>query len=114
MAEKKVGALPVIDDNQLVGMISERDYTRKVALANLSSQSTKVEEIMTRKVISVSPSNTIDECMQIMSDKHIRHLPVLENQTTIGMLSIMDVVKSILSENEVLIEQLEQYITESA
>lgn len=114
MADKKVGALPVIDGNHLVGIISERDYTRKVAVNKLSSHSTNVSEIMTTNVMTVNPSNTIEECMQIMSDKHIRHLPVTENGEMIGVLSIMDVVRNILSEKESLIEQLEHYITESA
>lgn len=114
MADKKVGALPVIDDNRLVGVVSERDYTRKVAINQLNSHSANVAEIMTRNVITVNPSNTIDECMQIMSDKHIRHLPVTENGEIVGVLSIMDVVRNILAEKESLIEQLEHYITESA
>ena len=110
MNEKKVGALPVLENDKLVGILSERDYTRKVILNNRSSSATMVSEIMTTEVKTVNPSQTVDECMVIMSDHHIRHLPVVEN----GTLSIMDVVKNIISEKEFIIEQLEHYITDTA
>lgn len=114
MEEKKVGALPVIKDNKLVGILSERDYTRKVILNNLSSRDTPVSQIMTENVKTVTPSQTIDECMVIMSDNHIRHLPVVDNGTPVGFLSVMDVVKNIITEKEFIIEQLEHYITDTA
>ncbi len=114
MEDKKVGALPVLENDQLVGILSERDYTRKVILNNRSSSDTSVKEIMTVNVKTVQPSQTIDECMVIMSDNHIRHLPVVENGTAVGFLSVMDVVKNIITEKEFIIEQLEHYITDTA
>ena len=114
MDEKKVGALPVIQDHKLVGILSERDYTRKVILNNRSSRETKVSEIMTANVKTVEPSQTIDECMVIMSDNHIRHLPVVNDGAPVGVLSVMDVVKNIIVEKEFIIEQLEHYITDTA
>ncbi len=114
MNEKKVGALPVIKDSKLVGILSERDYTRKVILNNRSSRETMVSEIMTEDVKTVSPSQTIDECMVIMSDNHIRHLPVVNDNEPVGVLSVMDVVKNIITEKEFIIEQLEHYITDTA
>lgn len=114
MEEKKVGALPVIKENRLVGILSERDYTRKVILNNRNSRETPVSEIMTENVKTVTPSQTIDECMVIMSDNHIRHLPVVDNGTPVGFLSVMDVVKNIITEKEFIIEQLEHYITDTA
>lgn len=110
MAEAKVGALLVMEGNKLVGIISERDYTRKVILNNRSSSTTKVREIMTDKVLYVRPNQSIEECMVVMSENHIRHLPVVENGVPIGVLSVMDVVKNIISEKEFIIEQLENYI----
>jgi CBS domain-containing protein len=110
MAEAKVGALLVMDGDKLVGIISERDYTRKVILNNRSSSTTKVSEIMTDKVLYVRPNQSIEECMVVMSENHIRHLPVVENGIPIGVLSVMDVVKNIISEKEFIIEQLENYI----
>lgn len=112
--ERKVGALLVLDGNKLSGIFSERDYTRKVILKNKSSSETKIREIMTSDVKSVDPSQTIDECMVIMSNHHIRHLPVIKNDVPVGILSIMDVVKNIISEKEFIIEQLEHYITDTA
>lgn len=110
MAEAKVGALLVLDNGQMAGIISERDYTRKVILNSRSSQTTKVSEIMTSGVVYVTPEQTIEDCLVLMSEHHIRHLPVVENGKPIGLLSVMDVVKSIISEKEFLIEQLENYI----
>ena len=92
MNERKVGALPVLQENKLVGILSERDYTRKVILNNRNSRETMVSEIMTIEVKTVHPTQTVDECMVIMSDYHIRHLPVVDNGEPIGILSIMDVV----------------------
>ena len=113
MNDRKVGALLIMEDNKLVGILSERDYTRKVILNNRSSSETMASEIMTSEVKTVTQSQTIDECMIIMSDNHIRHLPVVDNNKTIGILSIMDVVKNIISEKEFIIEQLEHYITDT-
>ncbi|MEX2517252.1 MAG: CBS domain-containing protein [Gammaproteobacteria bacterium] len=110
MAEAKVGALLVLDNGQMAGIISERDYTRKVILNSRSSQTTKVNEIMTSGVVYVTPEQTIEDCLVLMSEHHIRHLPIVENGKPIGLLSVMDVVKSIISEKEFLIEQLENYI----
>jgi len=110
MADKEVGALLVLEGADLMGIISERDYARKVILKDKSSMDTPVREIMTQSVITVSPEQTIRECMGLMTDKHIRHLPVLENDQLIGVVSIGDVVKAIISQQEFMIEQLERYI----
>jgi CBS domain-containing protein len=112
--ERKVGALLVLEGDKLAGIFSERDYTRKVILNDRSSSETRVSEIMTSDVKAVEPSQTIDECMVIMSNNHIRHLPVIQNGEPVGILSIMDVVKNIISEKEFIIEQLEHYITDTA
>ncbi len=110
MASKNVGALPVVDDGQLVGIISERDYARKVILKGLSSVTTKVHEIMNSPVISVNSRQSVETCMNIMTDKHLRHLPVVEDGQLIGLLSIGDLVKEAINEQADLIRQLEQYI----
>jgi len=111
MAEVKVGALLVLEDEQLVGIVSERDYARKVILESRSSRETHVSDVMTNVVLTVTPEQSIDECLVLMSKHHIRHLPVAENGKPIGMLSVMDVVRNIISEKEQLIDQLEHYIT---
>ncbi len=110
MTDVKVGALLVMDDNRLAGIISERDYTRKVILETRSSRDTPVRDIMTLEVLSVTADQSIEDCMRIMSEHHVRHLPVKENGQPIGMLSVMDVVKKILAEKEFIIDQLESYI----
>lgn len=110
MSEAKVGALLVMENDQLVGIISERDYSRKVILEARSSRETPVRDIMTANVLTVNPEQSIEDCMKIMSDHHIRHIPVVENGKPIGVLSVMDVVKNIISEKEFIIGQLENYI----
>lgn len=112
MADKNVGALLVIDDDQVVGIMSERDYARKVALHGRVSRTTAVAEIMTEKVISVRPDHTVDACMVLMTDKHIRHLPVIDDDEILhGIISIGDVVKMVISEQQMMIDHLQDYIT---
>ena len=111
MAEKNVGALLVMEGDHLAGIFSERDYARKVALAGKSSKDTPVREVMTAKVVCARLAHSIEECMALMSDKRIRHLPVIEGNQVVGVLSIGDVVKGLLSEQTFVISQLEHYIT---
>ena len=111
MAEKDIGALPVLLSGKLVGILSERDYTRKVILQDRSSKNTRVMEIMTTEVFHISPAMSIDECMRIMSKNHFRHLPVVLDNELIGIISILDVVKAIIHEQKDKIEQLEHNIS---
>ncbi len=111
MADKNVGAVLVTEAGNLVGILSERDYARKVILKGKTSKDTPVREIMTEKVVYVRPDQTSDECMALMTNKRVRHLPVVENNQLIGIISIGDVVKAIMSHQEFMIEQLENYIT---
>ncbi len=110
MADKNIGALLVLEANQLVGMFSERDYARKVVLKGKNSVDTLVRDIMTTEVICIKVSQTFTECMKIMTDHHIRHLPIMDEQNVIGLISIGDVVKEILEEQNRTIEQLKSYI----
>ena len=110
MAERDVGALVVLEGEGLAGIFSERDYARKVILHGKSSKATPVSEIMTHKVVCVRPEQSVEECMALMTDKRIRHLPVLDDQKVIGVISIGDVVKELISEQRFVIEQLEHYI----
>ncbi len=110
MADKNVGALLVLEDGKLVGIISERDYARKVALRGQTAHSTFVQDIMSADVISIHPDQTVEECMTLMTDKRVRHLPVVDGGRLMGVISIGDVVKSIITEQGFMIDQLTSYI----
>lgn len=111
MADKGIGALLAISDGKLVGIISERDYARKVILKGRSSKTTVIREIMTCPVLSVAPAQSIDECMELMTRNRIRHLPIIENEKVLGIVSIGDLVKWVISEQEETIEHLHNYIS---
>ena len=111
MAEKDVGALLVMEGQRVVGIISERDYARKITLMSRSSHDTPVREIMTADVMYVQPGQTTEECMALMTENRLRHLPVMEGGKLLGLISIGDLVKGIISEQRFTIEQLEHYIT---
>ena len=113
MADKNIGALLVMQKETVVGIFSERDYARKIILRGESSRTTAVKDVMTSSVLMVNPEQSIDECMALMTEKHVRHLPVVENGKLIGLISIGDVVKAIISEHKYTIQQLENYITGS-
>jgi CBS domain-containing protein len=110
MAEKDVGALLVVQNDKLVGIFSERDYARKVILKGKASKDTTVSELMTQTVFYVSPENTFEDCMALMTSKQIRHLPVLDNGRLVGIVTLGDVVKRIISEQEFKIHELEKYV----
>jgi CBS domain-containing protein len=111
MAEKGIGALPVIADGQLLGILSERDYARKVVLQSRSSKDTLVSEIMTTPVVSVSPSNTVEDCMRTMTLQRIRHLPVVDEGKILGIVSIGDLVRKVISTQGEIIQHLQEYIS---
>ena len=111
MAEKEVGALVVLDGRSIVGMVSERDYARNVALKGRVSTETPVRDIMTERVVCVRPDQSVDEGMALITDKRVRHLPVIENDALVGIVSIGDLVKSTIETQQFVIEQLENYIS---
>ena len=112
MSEKNIGALPVVNNEILCGIFSERDYARKIILLNRKSQETMISEIMTATVITVTPKDTIDHCMAIMSTKKFRHLPVLEDNKLVGIISIGDVVSAIIESQKETINHLQNYISQ--
>jgi len=111
MADKEIGALLVLEGAKLTGIVSERDYARKIILQGRSSLTTEVREIMTSRVVYVEPERNVEECMALMTDKRIRHLPVVEAGQLCGVISIGDLVKAIIAEQQFIIQQLERYIT---
>jgi CBS domain-containing protein len=111
MAEKNVGALPVVDGGDVVGMFSERDYARKVELSSKSSRAIAVKEVMSRPVFCVGPEDTLETCIALMTDRHVRHLPVLDGGQLIGLVSIGDALKATIAGQEKLINELRDYIT---
>jgi CBS domain-containing protein len=113
MAQKGVGALLVMEGSRLVGIVSERDYARKVILKGKASREIQVREIMSHPIICVSPEQTVEQTMALMTDKHVRHLPVVVAETVVGVISIGDVVRSIIDDKEYYIQQLTTYITSS-
>jgi len=111
MASKNIGAVLVLEGDKIIGIFTERDYARKVILKGKTSKTATVGELMTTDVLYVSPDDTIEDCMALMTDKRARHLPVMENEKLVGVVSIGDVVKAIISEREFMIRELERYIT---
>lgn len=111
MSEKNVGALLVLDQEEIVGIISERDYARKVILKGRTSREAPVRDIMSERVVYVGPDDSVENCMAIFTDKHIRHLPVMEDGKLVGIVSIGDVVKTMIADKDFIINQLERYIT---
>jgi len=111
MCEKNIGGVVIVDNDKLVGIFTERDYARKLILKGKSSKDTPISELMTKDPITVTPDSKLEDCMNIMSNKRIRHLPVIENNLIVGMISIGDLVKFIIEEQRSIIEHLEHYIT---
>jgi CBS domain-containing protein len=112
MCEKNIGGLLIVENDKLVGIFTERDYARKLILKGKSSKDTPISELMTKDPFTVTPENSIEDCMNLMTDKHIRHLPVVDGNKLIGMISIGDVVKTIIHEQRGIIEHLESYINQ--
>jgi CBS domain-containing protein len=110
MADKGIGSLLVMEDSRLVGIVTERDYARKVILEGKSSKNLAVRDVMTTRVLCVTPDRTVDECMALMTDKRARHLPVLDQKKVVGLVSIGDLVKATIAEQQILIDQLQHYI----
>lgn len=113
LAEKNIGALLVLENGRLAGIVSERDYARKVVLLGKTSMDTPVREIMTENVVTVTPQTKVSEAMSVMTERHFRHLPVIEDEKIVGVISIGDLVKSIIAEQKFTINQLENYISGS-
>jgi len=111
MAQKEIGALPVVDNGQIVGIFSERDYARKVILKGRASKTTTVGELMASKIFFVRSDATVEQCMALMTEKHVRHLPVLNDHKLIGIISIGDLVKAIITDQAITIQSLQDYIT---
>ena len=111
MAEKNIGAVVVMTDNELLGIMSERDYARKVIVKGRASDTTPVSDIMTADVLTTSPAETVNDCMGVMTERKIRHLPVVEDNTVVGMISIGDLVEAIIADQQEEIQQLEHYIS---
>ncbi len=111
MAEKRIGALLVMEGDKLVGIVSERDYARKVALEDRSSRTSKVRDIMSTRVLCARPEQSVEECMALMTDKRARHLPIVDHKKVIGVVSIGDLVKAVIDEQQHEIELLQHYIT---
>jgi CBS domain-containing protein len=112
MCQKNIGGLLIVENDRLVGIFTERDYARKLILKGKSSKDTPISELMTKDPFTVTPENSIEDCMNLMTDKHIRHLPVVDGGKLIGMISIGDVVKTIIHEQKGIIEHLESYINQ--
>jgi CBS domain-containing protein len=113
MAEKNIGALPVMSGGKLLGIFTERDYTRKIALAGKTSRETTVFEILSEKCVTVTPDDSVEDCMRLMTEQRVRHLPVVDGSSVVGIISIGDVVNWIISVQSAAIEQMEQYIAGS-
>jgi CBS domain-containing protein len=111
LAKKNIGALPVVHEEKLIGIFSERDYTRKVALEGKSSHTTKVRDIISTNVTTISPNETVEDAMRLMTDKHVRHLPVVEDKRIVGFVSIGDMVNWIISAQNAAIDQMEAYLS---
>lgn len=110
LAQKNIGALPVVEGDKLIGMFSERDYTRKIALEGKTSQKTLVREIISTDVTTATPNHTIEECMRLMTEKRVRHLPIVENEKMVGLVSIGDLVNWTISAQNAAIDQMESYL----